>query len=304
MINETSPELKQKMLEWEKRNPQNKQLQILQDVADMLQELISISDGVKSNKEESENKFGSLLVDIKESLGVMTGKKDPEQKDFTAPLLKVLQSIEKTQKEKDYSPKIDVKSPNVTVPKPEVKVNIDAPKLDKLEQLIKKELPKAFRESIALIPEVKIPESVDRWDDVLEWLESIDTATRLKPLPGSMTVTSSTLATEAKQLPDGHAVAEATKSNLLPYAKIRTASDTISPTAGNKLEIVWVQVIPSSDNSNANLVTLSLASIGDLYTVFALGRSAVFTGATDEDLDITLATAEPVSINIQYREIT
>jgi hypothetical protein len=98
-------------------------------------------------------------------------------------------------------------------------------------------------------------------------------------------------------------VAEATKSNLLPYAKIRTASDTITPTAGKKLEIVWVQVIPSSDNLNANLVTLNLFSIGDLYKVYALGRSAVFTGGTDEVLNINLATAEPVSINIQYREI-
>jgi len=81
-------------------------------------------------------------------------------------------------------------------------------------------------------------------------------------------------ATSAKQLPDGHAVAEATKSNLLPYAKILTASDTITPASGKKLEIVWVQVVPNSDNTNSNLVTLTLASIGDLYKVYALGRSA------------------------------
>lgn len=111
-------------------------------------------------------------------------------------------------------------------------------------------------------------------------------------------------ATSANQLPAGHAVAEATKTSLLPYAQLLNASTSITPSAGKRLEIVWVQVIPNSDNSSANLVTIAFNAGITLYRVYALGRSAVFTGATNQALNITLATGEPVTVNIQYREIT
>lgn len=110
-------------------------------------------------------------------------------------------------------------------------------------------------------------------------------------------------ATAAKQLADGHAVAEATKSNLLPYAQLLTASGSITPSAGKSIQLVWCQIVPSSDNAAANLVTIGWASGATLYRVYALGRSAVFTGAINQVLNITLATSEPVTVNIQYREV-
>lgn len=97
------------------------------------------------------------------------------------------------------------------------------------------------------------------------------------------------------------------KSALLPYAKLRTASDVITPSAGKKIQIIWVQVIPDSANTVSNLVTIDMTIntvVTDLYKVYALGRSAKFTGDVDTDVNITLANAQPVTVNIHYREIT
>lgn len=99
---------------------------------------------------------------------------------------------------------------------------------------------------------------------------------------------------------------EQSKVELLPYAKQRTTSDTITPTSGKKIRLIWAQVVPDPDGTAGNLVTISMTISGvltDIYKVYALGRSAVFTGDTDEDLVITLENSEPVTINIQYREI-
>jgi hypothetical protein len=99
----------------------------------------------------------------------------------------------------------------------------------------------------------------------------------------------------------------AEKYSLLPYAKERTASDTLTPSAGKRIQLVWVQVVPDPDGTAGNLVTISMTIGGvltDVYKVYALGRTAVFTGDTDTDLVITLENSQPVTINMQYREIT
>lgn len=112
------------------------------------------------------------------------------------------------------------------------------------------------------------------------------------------------LAVESKQLPDGHAVAEATKTSLLPYAQQLTASASITPALGKRIQVVWVQVIPDPDGSEGNLITIGFNGGTVLYRVYALGRSAVFTGGVDQVLDITLENGQPVTVNVQYREIT
>jgi hypothetical protein len=94
---------------------------------------------------------------------------------------------------------------------------------------------------------------------------------------------------------------------LLPYAQQLTASDTITPTSGKKIQLVWVQIIADPDASAGNLVTLTMTinSVStDIYKVYALGRTAVFTGDTNAVLSITLENSQPVTVNIQYREIS
>lgn len=129
-----------------------------------------------------------------------------------------------------------------------------------------------------------------------------DTELRATPVPVSGTVTTGAL-TDAELRAADVPVAEATKVDLLTYAEIRTASDTITPAAGKRIEVIWVQVIPSSDNSSVNPVTIQWDGGTKLYEVYAVGRSAKFVGDADQALNITLANAQPVSINIQYREV-
>jgi len=96
------------------------------------------------------------------------------------------------------------------------------------------------------------------------------------------------------------------KTVLKPYAQVLTASTTITPTSGKGIQLCWVQVVPNSDNSSSNLVTIQMTIGGVLttiYNVYALGRSAVFQGDTNTNLVITLANAQPVSVNAQYKEI-
>lgn len=67
-----------------------------------------------------------------------------------------------------------------------------------------------------------------------------------------------------------------------------------------------MQVIPNSDNTSSNLVTIQMTIGGVLttiYNVYALGRAAVFQGDVNTNLVITLANAQPVSVNAHYKEV-
>jgi hypothetical protein len=179
------PDLLKKLTEAEKRSPQYQQLQAIQDIADMVQELLN---ELADNKQEKTwEKMGALLTDMRTSLHELNHKEAPDSPDYSTPIVKALNQLEqaftKELKRIDISPKVQVGSPNVTVPKPD---------LSGIEKLLKQEVPKAFKAAIALIP---APEKDDNSDlleafaGISEQLQSIDTATRMKPLPGSMKVT-------------------------------------------------------------------------------------------------------------------
>ena len=178
--------VKQKIAEAELKKPSYLQLMALQDIAAMTQELLSAVED-----KGSMDQVGTLLVDIRESLQAIKSKDDPELPDFSKP---VVDAIEKLQKAFDSAiKKVDVK-PEVNVKAPIV--NVDAPEVDLsgVEKILNKDLPKAFGEAISKIPKVTIPKTnfkplEEKLADMLEWLESIDTAVRMKPQPGTMKVT-------------------------------------------------------------------------------------------------------------------
>lgn len=181
------PELIKKIQDIESRSPANKQLQVLADIAVMMQELINLADDEKDAKESDVEQFGAVLLDIRESLKAIKDREDPESQDYATPVVEAVSKLEKSFA--NSIKKIEVK-PVVNVPKQDIKVaapvvNVDAPKIDLsgVVSLLKSELPKAFEKAIKLIPknDVVIPEAPDRWDEVLQWLESIDTASRMKP---------------------------------------------------------------------------------------------------------------------------
>ena len=99
----------------------------------------------------------------------------------------------------------------------------------------------------------------------------------------------------------------AEKYDLIPYAEFLTGSASIAPDNGTqRLQLVWAQIIPNSDNTSSNPVTITMTINGvltDVYAVYALGRSAVFTGDPGTDIDITLGNTQTVSVNIQYRKL-
>lgn len=132
------------------------------------------------------------------------------------------------------------------------------------------------------------------------------------PVVSGIAAVDTTLGTPRQE--DGHGslrtdpshTQEVTKQDLIPYAEQLVASTVITPSAGKRIQLVWAQVIADPDGSAGNLVTIALTIstvLTNIYKVYAVGRSAVFTGDVDEDLVITLENAQPVTVNLQYREI-
>lgn len=177
-----SPELRAKLEELDKQRPENQSLQKLQDIALMLQDILMTDDEKRKSSNKTIEEFGALLTDARESLQTIANKEDKEFPDFAKPITDLLDKLVEAVNSKEYSPKIDVKVPDINVPTPQVTVDVDAPDMKGIEKLLKTEVPKAFEEAISKIPETVIPEYPDRWDEVMEWLESIDTASRMKPV--------------------------------------------------------------------------------------------------------------------------
>lgn len=87
---------------------------------------------------------------------------------------------------------------------------------------------------------------------------------------------------------------------------IAAAGDTtlLTPAAGKRLRVVWVSAIPSPDNTGANRVRLKFGTSGSpFYETYALAHWELFDGPTDAPLVVNLATGEPVSVTVHYREI-
>ncbi|MCB1711298.1 MAG: hypothetical protein KDH96_02095, partial [Candidatus Riesia sp.] len=63
---------------------------------------------------------------------------------------------------------------------PDVKVDVPKIDLSSLKKVFSDGL-KEVVSAVEAIPKTEIPEAPDRWDEVIEWLQSIDTASRLIP---------------------------------------------------------------------------------------------------------------------------
>ena len=88
-------------------------------------------------------------------------------------------------------------------------------------------------------------------------------------------------------------------------AVLSTSGDTavLTPASGKRIRVFWVSLIPNSDNTVANLVTVKFTSTV-LYLGYAIAHWEVFTGSTDEVLTVNLANAQPVAFTVHYQEIT
>jgi hypothetical protein len=153
-----------------------KQIATLTDIADMVQEITTQLDDREEGKQ-----LGALLVDIRESVNALSAKEAPESPDYAKPVVEAVSKLEKALSAAIKA--IDVK-PVLNAPQ----VNVPPPRIDLkgIEQALKSDIPKAFNAAIKAIPKVELPENddkpiLDKLGLMLEWLESIDTASRMKP---------------------------------------------------------------------------------------------------------------------------
>lgn len=213
------PELIEKIQRWEENRPENKQLQVLADIASIAQELINVGDD-SNDKSDTISKqldaLGAVLTDSREQLVALNKKEAPETPDYAKPVVQAIDKLLKALEKKDFAPEI---KPNINVAAPDVKVTAPVD-LKGVEKLLKTDLPKAFEKAISLMPEVQIPEPdnkplLDAWEGISEQLASIDTATRMKPaFPTTMKVVNE----------DGTPVSTSSPSKLL----IDEASATVT----------------------------------------------------------------------------
>lgn len=169
----------QAMLETHRQR--EKQISELKDIATIAQD---ISKSIyENNSKEDIKKLGALLVDVRESIKSLNDKEAPETPDFAKPVVDAVSKLEKaltaSMKAIDVKPQVNVSAPSV---------NVDAPNVDlsKVEKILKSDIPKAFNDAIKKIPKTEIPKAdytplLDMWRNISAQLESIDTASRLKP---------------------------------------------------------------------------------------------------------------------------
>lgn len=175
-----TPEQRDKL---EKYQQAETQLQTLEDIAKMTQEIINIVDD-----SGNVDKIGTLLIDIRETLGGLRDKEAPETPDYAKPVVDAVSKLEKALsasiKGIDIKPQIKVDAPAVNVSPPSVDLKGVEKAVDKLSG--------SFKDAIKLI---KIPENDDSalteiMSNVLDQLSSIDKGVRTKPqAPNTIKVT-------------------------------------------------------------------------------------------------------------------
>lgn len=178
-------DLKAKLLKWEANTPANKQVQLLSDIADISQEMLSTLDDQKKGSDDATKQFGAILVDMREQLTALNAKEAPETPDTSQPVIDAISKLEKALtgsiKAIDTKPVVNVPQANAPV------VNVDAPKVTvdnkEISKILKTDLPKAFNEAIKgiVIPEQDDSATTQLLEELSQKLDSIDTGVRLKP---------------------------------------------------------------------------------------------------------------------------
>ena len=161
-----------------------KQLQSLSDIADMVQELVNVTDDGNKNLAKLEA-LGAILTDSREQLVALNKKEAPEAPDHSKPVVEAVNKLSREMSKLKLDPSINVASPDVNVPE------VD---LTQFNKILKTDIPKAFEKAIKSIPKVEIPKTDNKdllkaWEGISEQLVSIENATRMKPAPGLMKVT-------------------------------------------------------------------------------------------------------------------
>jgi hypothetical protein len=203
------PELQAKIQMWKQRGEQERSapkegdnsgsdvaIKELMSNFQMVSQALSMAAVALNHNESRTGKTASDMESafsaIKDATAALKELKTSEKSDITEPLMQVAERIEKAFEsaigQKPDTPKVSVASP---------KVNVTAPPVDLsgVEKIMRNEVPKAFEKAIKSIPKTEIPENdyselSKQLAKTNEWLESIDTASRMKvQIPSTLKVT-------------------------------------------------------------------------------------------------------------------
>lgn len=234
------------------------QLQKMEDMAAILQDIATTVAESKTSGDKSTTNFATLLMDMRESLDALKNKQDPTTPDFSTPVVNAVDKLEKAFTSAlgglDVKPNVNVAAPNVSV---------DAPQVDLkgIESVLKTDIPKAFKQAIAAIPQPEKEAPLDL-QPVLERLAAIETAARMKPqMPLTMKVTN----------PDGSVIAGSTVTGV-------TNDGTFAKETGGNLD----EIALDTDN---------LAGIKtDLDEIAVDTDNLALIKAKTDNLDVALST--------------
>lgn len=250
-------DLQDKLKKWEANRPENQQLQVLSDLAVITQESLNVLDAIEKSGQTNAKQYGALLTDIREKLSSLDGKEAPETPDYAKPVLDGIKQLEKALTASIKG--IDVK-PVVNVPKLDAPaVNVTPPSIDLkgVEKILKTDLPKAFKEAIKLIPKDKEDKDyTQKFDEMLDWLKSIDTASRKYPqAPTTVKVTNT----------DGTAIGSSTSKATAAYSIVAISDD-------GTYKYFWFE----DADLNYYIMRKTLATSVFTYTKGTGGYSAVY----------------------------
>lgn len=260
-------------------NQGKEQLQTLQDIADMTQEMLRVVDEQGKSGDKTVESIGALLIDMRESLNSLN-KKELDMPDYAKPVVDAVGKLENSIAKA-------IKSIDIKPDAPQVNVEPSRVDLKGVESAIA-QIPKAFKEAIALIPKVSIPKAdysslLTAWEGISQQLQSIDTATRMKPQPGSISINN----TSDNPVPVSASIDTAGLATEDKQDDIITAIEAISvgsSSNGNITDGVDTAIKATvKDLSNSNpLATQIMDANGDAITSFGGG-----TQYTDGDADAT-----------------
>lgn len=276
-----------------------KQLQTLQDIADMSQELVNLMDDLKKNQDVK--KVGTILLDMKKVAEALRDKKDPEQLDYSRPIVKAVTDLDKAFAK--HLKALDLK-PNIKVDAPKV----EAPDLSGIEDAIA-QMPQAFEKAIKLIPKPVIPKTdnkplLEAWERISDQLESLENVTRMKTqAPTTMKVTN----------PDGSSIGSLTDSTYSASAVDAASSgDNTIVAITNGARLYYVALSANGANS-ADVTAIVKIGSSEKFKV-SLKAGSIFarnigagrrylTGSVGDDIIVNLSTAQTVHVSVEYEDI-
>jgi len=215
-LNKLPKDLQDKLVKWEKNKPEFRSARMLEDIAAIVQEMSNVIDSQSKDGKAFSKDIGVILLDMRESLSQLKNRDDISVPDFAKPVVEALKTLESAfAKSID---RIDMKpefKPNIQVNPTKVDVSVPDVDMRGIEKVLKKDIPAAFDKAIKSMPKMEMPGNdlsplLDVLTEVSGKLDSIDTATRMKPQgPSSVKISSIT----------GSGIAtESTLSKLLGFA--------------------------------------------------------------------------------------